>query len=107
MTDGDRKPIYTVDAMPTLKAFGISSLILFFFALIVTIFIMVTVDFWLGLLCEVLFIMGGFVGRDIECRHHKVVLGHMTPSFQKMYKDIDYALAQSDVDEAKKQKEKK
>lgn len=100
--ENDRKPIYTVDVIPTLKTVGITSLIFFFITFIIVFLIMIVFDFWLGLLCEVLFIMGGFVGRDFEHRHHKQVLSHMTPGFQKVYKDIDYSLAKADVEEAKK-----
>ena len=103
-----KKPIIEIDLLPTPDSFGLIGFISFLiaYALIMAVFFQ-TMDLWLFIFLNFLFIAGGIAGRSIESSHHQKVMRHMTPKFQKQYKDIERALAEYEQELAKKRMDKK
>ena len=101
--DASRKPIYTVDIFPSVKSFGLSALIVFIICLVISVLLYLRLnDVWFFILCQILVLGGCYIGRSIESRHHKEIMSHMTPEYQKLYKDVAYALAKHDLEQSKK-----
>ena len=103
MSEEDRKPIYTMSIIPDSNQFGMFGLILFVISLmlIFLLFISYNYDVWLFFLLCMLWAIGGYCGRMFESNHHKSVMKHMPDDFKKLYKDVEYALARHEQDEAK------
>lgn len=98
----EKKPIYQVDIFPSPDSWTWTGYLLFFISYSFVIMLLIFYDIWLFILGNLIFVLGGFCGRMIEDKHYKNVLKKMGPEVCQKFKELEYLIAKTEYDDAKK-----
>lgn len=93
------KPVYTMDLLPSLEAFGQTGFIITFIALILLVLLGKDFGILVAVMGLILFTMGGFAGREFEAIFYKKVFADLPEEFLQQFNAKAKELFKKEIEE--------